>query len=141
MKLMPNLKMKEYIKTRIAEVTEQIELLTDPDWVAWGYMTRAALHKELGDIEAAIQDLSTAIEVPDIPLDKLEDALHERSWIKYCNKQYSAALMDVEQILLEPDMPKYRLLGARMLYREIIRGAREAGIDLVEIDGESRGTV
>ncbi len=33
---MTDLKMKKHLQTRIDEVTEQIELLTEPDWIAWG---------------------------------------------------------------------------------------------------------
>jgi hypothetical protein len=137
---MTDLKMKEFLQKRIDEVTEQIELMTEPDWVAWGLITRAALYKESGNEEAAIRDLSAAIELPDISMDKLEEALRARSWIRHCNNQYAAALMDIEQIMHEPEMPRDRVMGARLQFNEIVRAAGVAGIDLVNVGCEPRNT-
>lgn len=125
--------MKKHLQNRINEVTEQIEQLTDPDWVAWGLIARAALYKESGDKESAIKDLTAAIDLPDIPMRKLEEALRARSWIRQCNDQYAAALMDIERIIHEPEMPRDRVGGARLQFHQIVSEAQEAGIDLLNI--------
>ena len=124
--------MKDCLLKRIAEITEQIELATEPDWIAWGLITRARIYEENGSKEAAIEDLDTAIELPDIPMEKLEEALRARSWIRFCDKQYAAAFMDIEQIMFTPEMPRDLVLGARLQRNEIIRVASIAGIDLDE---------
>jgi len=122
--------MQKYLQKRIEEVTEQIELATDPDWIAWGLITRAAIQKERGNTEAALEDLGAAINLPDIPLEKLEEALRARSWIMFCANQYAAALMDIEQIIFNPEMPGDLVGGAKMQRSEIYRVANLAGVDL-----------
>lgn len=122
--------MQNHLQKRIAEVTEQIELATDPDWIAWGLITRAAIQEELGNTNAAIEDLGTAIELPDIPIEKLEEALRARSWIMLCVDNFEAAMMDIEQIMFTPDMPFDRVVSARLQFREISRAAKAAGVDL-----------
>ena len=122
--------MQKYLQKRIEEVTEQIELATDPDWIAWGLITRAAIQKERGDTEAALEDLGAAIDLLGIPLDKLDEALRERSWVMLCANQYAAALMDIERIIFNPKMPGDRVGGAKLQRMEIYRVADLAGVDL-----------
>ncbi|MBE9549433.1 MAG: hypothetical protein IMF09_08530 [Proteobacteria bacterium] len=122
--------MKAYLLQRIVEMTEQTELATEPDWVVWGLTTRSAIYLELGQIDSAIDDLDTAITVPGIPMEKLESVLRKRSWLKYSANQYAAALMDMEQIIHTPEMPRDLVLGAKLQINEIIRGASAAGVDL-----------
>ncbi len=64
---------------------------------------------------------------------KLEEALRDRSWIRQCNNQYAAALMDIEQIIHEPEMPRDRIMGARLQFNELVRAAGEIGIDLLNV--------
>ena len=122
--------MQKHLQKRIEEVTEQIELATDPDWIAWGLITRAAIQKERGNTEAALEDLGAAIDLSDIPLEKLEEALRARSWIMLCANKYAAALMDIERIIFNPEMPGDLLGGAKMQRIEIYRVADLAGVDL-----------
>jgi len=51
--------MDNQFKKRTDEVTEQIELATEPGWIAWGPITRATIYAENGDTIAALQDLTT----------------------------------------------------------------------------------